>query len=793
MNPRHFYFIFLSAISVVKAASTHVDANVNVTVVNGCDVNSDASGDKSTETENSESKKADKNDNNNNNNSSSSSNSSNSNNNNTTVTDADDIQRVVLTPGKHFLISVDPCAGNSPVKKGPISLGFPSSLLTTIATPSKPSEPTTPIIPQVIVPAAKPVVLTDLDEDTQRSIDQQSDLHALTPADLNTKINRFVEFVDLSRKAALNKLIKWPRLVFIGDDDDVKYKVIEKLIGKEGILTPPPKTGESVDNLTPRFPAPIRFTLKNDPNAKDLSFKIDGKQMAGNDLFKDLKSNETIKKAIDGFSLSETAVEVEISGNSIPSIIFIDLPWVLPKSTDQNHANHENQEILSRLIQKYLHQSWNFTVAIGNGNLEFDQWKILSLSRTFDEPMKRIFPISVLSAPVDDKKLHSLLLGLQANQPSLKQGKVYYLNTTENDQTSYSFCTDAKCGLVEFTRGLQIELLRRWQANKQNALNYIQSIVEPIESKISAYDGYWGQGGDIDIEKKLKALIGQTVSILNENLIFFPQDRDTSTCSGNSSLDLINDSIFDKPLQKDQSPIITWSSIFSKYQDDISKLPRVPESIDWTGVKSLISDLKASGATREIISKFKLLLLNPQLETLKVPKTHLIETVKIQWKGKVSKALESKISLEAFSQFKTEILSILDEILKKQVENLTKITRELEESDEMVGWFYNFNPEISTFWLDLMKSESVESALEVLKDKIGSSFTIITGSQSFLQPRLIIKNLLSRETVKLILKTLEETKTDKQKLTEMSVESIAALKTLQERLNHYKDLLKFTD
>lgn len=696
-----------------------------------------------------------------------------------------DVQKVVLTPGKKFLISVDPCAGSTPPSNTNNSPGIPLEALK--VADSKDFAAKVPIIPQTIVPATTPLLKTSEDDDIQRLVDQQPILANLTVENLNEQVNRFIEFVDLSREAALNKLIKWPRLVFIGESDEIKYGVIENLIGLPGILTPPSGSVK----INPRFPAPLRFTLKNDPSAQELTIKIDSVPVATPEgLFAALQDHKIIKEASEKFTISQIPIEIEFIGSTVPSLIFIDLPWTLPAQTQTT----ENDQILAKLFEKYLRQTWNFTVALGSEAEPFEQWKILKLARTFDENMKRIFVTSVNKndAPENDQQILGLILGLQDSLPILKKGKMFYLDNNSNALVNRIFCSNVKCGKDQFIRSLQTELLRHWYANRPEALKIIKSIYDPLSIKISGYDGYWAI---TDPGQKLKVLINQARPVLHESLIFFPEDRDNSPCTG-SSLDLIKDSIFENnPSNPTKSYIesksITWQSIFSAYQNEISRLPRVPGSVDWTGVKSLIYDLKVQGPTREIISTLKRLVLKPQLDSLALPKSHLLEIVKMQWIDKVSQALEHKFSLEAFLNFKAEILKAAETVFTSQFGNLKFVNDETDFADEISGWFFNFpSAENSSFWLNLMKSESVESALTIFRETVQFGFVEICNRNSVLLPRLIIKNLLTRHVVKQILKIVESKTTEKENLVEMSSESIEALKKLQKLLNLYQKLLE---
>ena len=79
--------------------------------------------------------------------------------------ESSDVQRIKIAPGKHVIISVDPCDGNTSnsnsKSSSPSLLGISTSVLQNAseAGQDKPN-PSSPVVEQIIVPAAIPIKLT---------------------------------------------------------------------------------------------------------------------------------------------------------------------------------------------------------------------------------------------------------------------------------------------------------------------------------------------------------------------------------------------------------------------------------------------------------------------------------------------------------------------------------------------------------------------------------------------------------------------------------------------------------
>ena len=700
-------------------------------------------------------------------------------------------QMLVLDPNRPVVISVKP-GGPAAVPKALNDLnGLPIGALT--SSDLKDKDQTPPLIPQNIVPAVKPVEISAGDTRILELIDQQPILDGLSFNERNSQVAKYIEFLNLLREATLNQTIKLPRLVFIGDDDEIKYKVIDELIGLKGCLAPT----KDVLVLSPRFTAPIRFTLVNGLTAKELTFKIEGTSDASfrplkgaGDLFKAIEDTEIIKKSRKNFLLSEIPIEITINGPSLPSLVFMDLPWKAPDSNEKT----VNEGILARLLHKYLGQAWGMVVGIGNGSHTFEQWKCLSLMRTFDKDLRRIFLVGVNPPNREDSRIHGLVMGLQESIPALSKNKIFYLDTESTDKNlkTRSFCNVAVCGQEDFVKGLQLRLLRTWNSMRMDANRIIQSAQDHLNQRIIGYNGFWQMKNDK--EKQWSALVGQVVPILQQIIVFMPEDRDTNLCSG-SPLDLVKKSIFDVKSDSENSvetKKINWSNIFANYQSEISDLQRHPDTVDWEAVRSGMDELRTVGPNQTNISKLKRVLL-AQLNALQVPKTRLIEVVKLQWKDAISKGIDSKPSLEPFPEFKSAVLKSADEFLSSQLNLLAELNTQLNAADETVGWSYRFSREDvsgSAIWMDLMKAETPEAAIELFKKISESGFVEICSRQAIQQPRLIISNLLTRKIVTNLIERIQKAKD--LKLTEMSSESIERLKLLQNQLEKYLKLIQLS-
>lgn len=703
-------------------------------------------------------------------------------------------QMLVLDPNRPVVISVKP-GGPAAVPNALNNLnGLPIGALT--SSDLKDKDPTPPLIPQNIVPAVKPVELSAGDTRILELIDQQPTLEGLSFDERNSQVAKYIEFLNLLREATLNQTIKLPRLVFIGDDDEIKYKVIDDLIGLKGCLAP---TKDALV-LSPRFTAPIRFTLVNDLSVKELKFKIEGTSdesfrplKGASDLFKAIQDTEIIKKSKKNFLLSEIPIEITIYGSSLPSLVFMDLPWKAPDSNDKT----VNEGILARLLHKYLGQAWGMVVGIGNGSHTFEQWKCLSLMRTFDKDLKRIFLVGVNPPSGEDSRIQGLVMGLQESIPDLNKKKIFYLGTetTDNNLKTRSFCDVAVCGQEDFVKGLQLRLLRTWNSMRMDANRIIQSAQDQLNQKIIGYNGYWQMNNDK--EKQWSALVGQVIPILQQIIVFMPEDRDTNLCSG-SPLDLVKKSIFDvKNPQSDsenslENKKINWSNIFANYQSEISDLQRHPDTVDWETVRSGLDELRTVGPNQTNISKLKQVLL-AQLDALQVPKTRLIEVVKLQWKDAISNGIDNKPSLEPFPEFKSAVLKSVDELLSSQLKILSELNKQLNAADETVGWSYRFSREDVSglaIWMDLMKAETPEATIELFKKISESGFVEICSRQAIQQPRLIISNLLTRKIATNLIERIRKAKD--LKMTDMSSESIKRLTLLQNQLEKYLKLIQLS-
>jgi hypothetical protein len=709
-------------------------------------------------------------------------------------------QKIVLKPNQPVLISVEsgPSGGSG---NNSSALGINGLPLDILGNPENEGEKDKkkvlpPIIPQNVQPAAKIIAISAGDQGVLDSIAQQPTLTDLSGEELNEQLGKYIDFMREMRKVHLHRSIKLPRLVFIGDNDEIKYRIIETILGVPGCLTP----DASAMVLTPRFPAAIRFTLRNDPHGEAgvTSFKIAGDAIDASDtwtplqgpgsLYKALQASEAVKKSQSEFLMSEVAVEVEIRSSGIPTLIFMDLPLKAPASND----SVRNEAILARLLRKYLGQAWGVTIAVGNGNQTFDAWQTLSLMRTFDSDLKRTFPLGFDPPRGEDVRLEGIVQGLQEAFPTLHD-RIYYMTSTtaadEELKQRTGLCSLTRCGREALVQGLQRRLLRTWNAMKRDILRTIEAVQEQLKERISGYDGYWALP---DGEKKWDALIGQVSPILHEKIIFAPEDRDESLCTG-SPLDLVKASIFEKKSVQDEDAADTppsWSQIFADYQEEIAHLSRIPETVDWVHIRSVLGELQTSGPTRHVISKLKT-ILHAQLETLKGPKSRLMERVRQAWRTGISRSLSRKYSLEPFPHFKTAVLRASEDFLKTKMAAVSRVMNEIDVADESVGWTYRFIEMGSggerSLWMELMKTENAEGALELLKRDAEAGFTEITSRHAILQPRLIISTLLTRQSAQSLIASLHQNH-KKLQLTAMTKESIEQLTNLEKSVKTMEQL-----
>ena len=648
--------------------------------------------------------------------------------------------------------------------------------------------PSSPVVEQIIVPAAIPIKLTSNDIEIERKITLQRQFDNLTPKELNALVAKYIEFLGLLRSAGLNTSIKLPRIVFIGNSDEEKYRVIENVIGIADCLKP---TGPNTET-TPRFKAPIRFTLINDTKESVASITVDGKKIEGNgSLYTVLKETATLKEDDDKFKLSEKPVEVEIRGSKIASLVFVDLPWRAPESGKKS----ENDLILSRLLHKYLGQSWGLTVAIGGGSTQFADWPTLKLTSTFDKDLQRLYTVAL--DPPDGNDPLSIALGLQQSYPTMNREKMHYLwkeaDADSTEKHSGDICNVAKCGHDEFIQGLQRKILQIWAAMKPDALRIIQEALDDLRSRLNGYKAF--QESQETEETKFKIILSQAIPVFHNQIIFSPEDRDSSACMG-SSLDLIRESILDPPTTPLPSPV-SWSEIFSNYQMEISQLQTIPITVDWVAIKNAIEDLRSNGPGRKPISDLKRLLLKAQLDALQIPRTRLFGSVQDNWKESIKIGLDKKASLEPFSDFKAVVLEAAGTLLTEQFKIIKEVSGQIDSADETSGWKFDFLNENenskSSIWVDLMKSDTAETAIELFKTKAEAGFIEICHMHAALQPRLIIDNLLTRPIVGKLVDLLNKSSSETvKKLITMSEKATDKITFLSEQIKKYEQLLAIT-
>lgn len=694
-------------------------------------------------------------------------------------------QHVQIYPGKHVVISMAPCGSqgtwdSSSTQSSTSKINISKGALENPPDEQQQQPRQVPVIKQNIIPAGDPEKLTPDHERIQRRIAQQTQFDNLDAASLSGKVKKYIEFLALLRETGLNQKIKLPRIVFIGNDDEEKYRVIENLIGIKGSLTPDQNTSK----LSPWFKAPIKFTLINDSTVTGI--KIDGKPITDN-LLKALKAHETLSKGDKDLLLAETPVNVEIRGPTVPTLVFIDLPWKAPESENKS----ANDPILSRLLHKYLAQPWDYTVAIGKADQAFSNWHILQLGRTFDPELRRLYTLGI-DPPEANPDILSMALGLQKSYPAMSKKEMFYINQQSGGEVKNQVCeTAANCGQDKLVTGLQRKLLQIWAAMRPDALTIIQAALDKLKTRLEGYEKYKQLKSD---EEKFKGLMGQAAPILNSRLIYANEERDTSQCTS-SPLDTIKESIFDSSPKMTPTSKANWTEIFAGYQKDISGLNTIPTTVDWSQVQSMIEELKANGPNGRLISELKKSVLKAQLNTLKETVTRLLETVQEKWKETIKTGLQGKVSLEAFPKFKESIQIEAEKLLKTQVKVISDLNQKLESADYSSGWTFDFTDgsKTTSLWIDLMKSDTSEKAFELFKRTAELGFAEICRSTATTQPRLIIDSLLTSEIVKNVIKTVEESqRANLAELTKLSSEAETKLTALRGIAVKYENLINFS-
>lgn len=703
----------------------------------------------------------------------------------------DNVQHINIPHGGHVVISMDPCDGVGKGKNGSDGsdggIGISQNVLNgnaaIEAANSNSNTKPVPIIKQSITPAGP---FIDMPADYIRIHDQIKNQSAVidAPTLLNSKIKKYIDFVALLKGSGLKSKLKLPRIVFIGNEDEEKYKVIENILkmtmslpkSNESSVAPTTSTAIS----TPRFTAPIRFTLINDPNR---SIKINGKLVTnlaeGLSPFSAPQDDKT-------FLLTKEIVEVEISSPEVPTLVFLDLPWKVPDSAEKKS---ENESTLAVLLHKYLLQPWGLTVAIGQSSLPFSEWNSMKLVRTFDRDLERVYTVGV--NPSDQQDELSIALGLQESYPPLKTDSMYYLKSDEVQQElkGYGVCKVAACGREALNIGLQRKLLQIWAALRPDTISIIQSELDRLKSRLSGYESYKAIPKADD---KFKALMDQMTPILNERLIFASEDRELDGVTDQSPLDLIKESLFDTASSLADRRT-DWATVFSDYQKQIGSLEKIPNlSVNEAAIRKAIGEFKKDGMKYKTINELKRLVLDSQLESLKGPNSRLLETVKSQWKDTIVNGLKSKFSLEAFPSFQTSLLQSASNLLTERFQILSKLSQQIEESDQSSGWIFNFYDNTdSNVWVELMRRENDEEAFKFFVETAANGFTAICRMHATFQPRLIISNLLTKTVVKTV---IEDYKKGQEKnlegLVNLSSEAEKKLKEFSEQAGKIEKLIE---
>lgn len=703
----------------------------------------------------------------------------------------DNVQHINIPHGGHVVISMDPCDGVGKGKNGSDGsdggIGISQNVLNgnaaIEAANSNSNTKPAPIIKQSITPAGP---FIDMPADYIRIHDQIKNQSAVidAPTLLNSKIKKYIDFVALLKGSGLKSKLKLPRIVFIGNEDEEKYKVIENILkmtmslpkSNESSVAPTTSTAIS----TPRFTAPIRFTLINDPNR---SIKINGKLVTnlaeGLSPFSAPQDDKT-------FLLTKEIVEVEISSPEVPTLVFLDLPWKVPDSAEKKS---ENESTLAVLLHKYLLQPWGLTVAIGQSSLPFSEWNSMKLVRTFDRDLERVYTVGV--NPSDQQDELSIALGLQESYPPLKTDSMYYLKSDEVQQElkGYGVCKVAACGREALNIGLQRKLLQIWAALRPDTISIIQSELDRLKSRLSGYESYKAIPKADD---KFKALMDQMTPILNERLIFASEDRELDGVTDQSPLDLIKESLFDTASSLADRRT-DWATVFSDYQKQIGSLEKIPNlSVNEAAIRKAIGEFKKDGMKYKTINELKRLVLDSQLESLKGPNSRLLETVKSQWKDTIVNGLKSKFSLEAFPSFQTSLLQSASNLLTERFQILSKLSQQIEESDQSSGWIFNFYDNTdSNVWVELMRRENDEEAFKFFVETAANGFTAICRMHATFQPRLIISNLLTKTVVKTV---IEDYKKGQEKnlegLVNLSSEAEKKLKEFSEQAGKIEKLIE---
>ena len=643
-----------------------------------------------------------------------------------------EVKHVKITPGKKVVISVDPC---DEVKS---------------------TEELT-VIPQSVEPSVNPAALPPGEQELADGLEKNKSIYDdMSADDLEEHMKKVMKFFDLVKEATSQGIIKAitaPQITLIGESDELKRSLIEKLTGIKS-------EGASGGQM---YSMPVLYKLVKDTSAAAPIVKVDDKPVS-----------ENLFKVLDAMN-SSALVEVEIqNANIATSLIFVDLPEKLPVAVKRVYMEH----------------AWNFIVAIGTTDNSFEEWDTLKLARSFDQELKRIFTFSSTnSSEKEQNRIKAIALGLQQSYPKMANNRMFYgTNTTTTD---HPVCQVAKCGDTQVLGvELQRKFLKIWSQLRPGALKIIQAALDAFETRIKGYEEFEKTA----TEDKWNGLIGQVGSVLGDNILFLIEERDDQLCGKSSILDSIKESILSSSSSFKDSTV-PFADLFANYQKEIAGIRPIPEGIDEAAIKAAIEELRTVGPKAKTISELNRLLFSPQSSSLASIKQNFTEKVKDNWRGKVEKALGSKFCLEPYEAFKTHIKTVGFSVLSTALSAIDAVNKSIDESDETSKWTFNFfnSRYNSNIWIELIKAASVEDALAIFYRNATEGFTNICNVQAALQVRFIIDKLLSRKTLQMILKEAADKASDKASLTEMSKEAKERIAKIKEWINKLKEAISNSD
>ena len=644
-----------------------------------------------------------------------------------------EVKHVKISPGKKIIISVDPCDS------------------------SEPSDELT-VIPQTIEPAISPAKLSASEQALADQLEKKNSIYdVMNSVDLEEHVRKVIEFFDLVKQAGnqrLSKKLTKPQIALIGESDELKRALIEKLTGIKSVESQD-SIGSQDDHVV-TYSMPVRFKLiKNSNYSTAPLVKVNNKEETGN-LFKIL---DEIK--------STELVEVEIQSANVSSLIFIDLPAKMPFDVKG----------------KYLEHFWSLSVVVGSTENSFEEWESLKLVRSFDGALERNFTVAMLHSRKPSEKeanrIKAVALGLQQGFASMTREKMFY---TAVDATA-PVCAVASCGEAQLMSQLHRKFLKIWSFLRPAAVKIIQRELVDFESRIRGHEEFQTRPDD----EKWKALIGQIGSVLNDQLMFLPEEKDN--CAPDSVLDTIKESIFSEKAAIEDQPIPNFRDLFANYQMKISQISPIPAGVDEAAITVAIEDLRSNGPKQKTIFELENILFTSQFESLKTVKAEFLEKIEATWKARVQQALNSKFALEPYDALKNHIMGASEKILQGQLKEIARVNDEIDAVDLTSKWTFNFfnSKSNANIWIELMKADTTAAAIDAFYANAREGFTVICNTQAALQVRLVIEKLLTRKILHLV---LTEAPGDKTKLTEMSQEAGEKIKRTKELIAKLKEAIE---